>query len=345
MKNRLKKPKNYWAITISDISGSKHFFVKSTSKRNLIIASVVVPVLIFTLLGANIFQFNTVASLAFERENLNQELVRLNSLSANINKKLVEIEKFSGVDTDDLEFSFDKRIKLIGNFYKAKEEKYAGIGNRVKQIEKVIGISEKNSSQKESDLASRVDRASLVASRERILHDSIPNGYPLENHVITSGFGMRNHPITKVKSLHEGVDLRAKTSKKVFSTADGLVSNANYSDLSGNQIVLLHNFGFETRYSHLKKMLVSDGDVIRKGDLIGYSGNTGRSLASHLHYEIRYLGKPIDPFQFVEWEFGTHDIFTQVRGIKWPSLLRLINKQITHQTLQLSRLEHTSLVK
>ena len=241
MKNRLKNPtRNRWAITISDNLESKHFFVKTTAKRNLIIVSVVVLVIVFTSVGTNIFQSNAVASLAFEKENLNKELIRFDSLISNLNqiiasnqqqaahisKELVEIERFSGVDTDDLEFSLEQRIKLIGNFYNAKEQEYSVIGDRVKQIEKVIGISEKNSSQKESDLTSRVDLAGLTATQERILHDSIPNGYPLENRVITSNFGMRNHPVTKVKSFHKGVDLRAKTSKKIFSTADGLVSSA-----------------------------------------------------------------------------------------------------------------------
>ncbi|WP_424945878.1 M23 family metallopeptidase [Candidatus Spongiihabitans sp.] len=364
MKNRIKsriknRLKNHLAITISDVSGSKHFFLKTTAKRNLIIASVVVLVIVLTSFSANVFQSSSIALLAFEQENLSQELVRFDSVVANlnqiadnhrqqvanINKELVEIEKFSGVNPDDLAFSLEQRIKLIGNFYNAKEEKYAEIGSRVRQIEKVVGLSEKNSSQEESDLASRVDLASLTASQERILHDSIPNGYPLERHVITSHFGMRKHPLTKVKSFHNGVDLRAKTSQKVFATADGFISNADYSDINGKRIVVLHNFGFETRYSHLKEMLVSAGDVIRRGDLMGYSGNTGRISAPHLHYEIRHLGKPIDPLQFLEWEFGAHEIFTQVRGIKWPSLISLINKQITHQTLQLSQLDRTLLVK
>jgi murein DD-endopeptidase MepM/ murein hydrolase activator NlpD len=199
--------------------------------------------------------------------------------------------------------------------------------------------------QDKMDLSTRVELATLSASQERILHDSIPNGYPTESTVITSKFGMRKNPVTKVKSIHKGVDLRAKPGDKVFATADGFISKADYSDLSGNRILALHNYGFETRYSHLEEMLVGPGDIVHKGDLIGYSGNTGRSAAPHLHYEIRYLGKSIDPYQFLKWEFGTHEIFTQVRGIKWPSLISLINKQITHQTLQLSQLDLTSPVE
>lgn len=356
MKNRLA---DRWTITLSDNFDSKYFFLKSSAKKSLLIASVVVLVTIFASFVTNIFQARTISSLAFEKESLTSQLVRFDSLvsklnqtidnnqqqATNINKELAEIEKSSGVDTNNLEFSHEQRIKLIRNFYKAKEDKYSKIDKRVKHIEKVVGFDEKNSPQPELDITARIDLAGLAASQERMLHDNIPNGYPLENRVITSSFGMRHHPLTKVKSFHKGSDLRAKIGTKIFTTADGIVSSASYSALSGNQIVVLHNFGFETRYSHLKEMLVSVGEVTRKGDLIGYSGNTGRSLAAHLHYEIRYLGAPIDPLSFLQWEFGTHDIFTQARGIKWPSLISLMNKQITHQTLQLSQLEHTLLEK
>ncbi len=329
----------------------------------MIVASVAILVVTFTLCVTNVLQYSSVVSLAFEKSILNKQLIQADYLisnfeqkisnsqqqTANISKELVAIEKFSGVDTGDLESSLDERIKRIGNFYNAREEEYSEIGNRVGEIEQVIGVgigigdeSTEQHSNQQRDLAARVDLAGLTAMQERILHDNIPNGYPLKDHVITSKFGMRNHPITKVKSFHNGIDLRAKTNTEIFAPADGIVSNADYSNLSGNRIVILHNFGFETHYSHLKKIRVSPGEMIHKGDLIGYSGNTGRSLGAHLHYEIRYLRKPIDPYQFLEWEFGSHEIFTQVKGIKWPSLISLINKQITHQTLQLSQLEHTS---
>ena len=359
--------KNYHAVTISDASRSKHFIVTTAMKSSLIIAGVAVLVVFFMLLVTNTFQVHAIETLAFEKETLHRQLSQADHLIAdfrqkvsqnqqqttNLSQELVAIEKFSGVDTGDAEYPLAERIARIGNFYTAREEEYSEIGSRVEKIESVIGVgigigddlAEQNSTKRDSNLLSRVNLASLTVSQERMLHDNIPNGYPLKERVVTSHFGMRKHPVTKVKSFHNGVDLRAKTNTKIFSTADGFVSNANYSELSGNRIVILHNFGFETHYSHLKKMLVSPGDVINKGDLIGHSGNTGRSVAPHLHYEIRHIRRPINPFQFLEWEFGRHEIFTQVRGIKWPYLINLINKQITHQTLQLSQLDRISPVK
>ncbi len=345
--------KNHYAITISEYTGSRHFFVKKTVKKNLIRTSVALLAIVVTSFYSNYLQYHSVTSLVFENEYLNKELIQFDNQNSNLNQvisnhrmqitnisnELVEIENISGMDTGDLDLALEERIKMISSFYNNKEEEYSEIGSRVEQIEGIIGMDEENSNQGNLDLIARVDLATLSASQERILHDSIPNGYPTESTVITSKFGMRKHPVTKIKSIHKGVDLRAKTGDKVFATADGFVSKANYSDLSGNRILLLHNYGFETRYSHLKEMLVAPGDIVNKGDLLGYSGNTGRSAAPHLHYEVKYLEQSIDPFQFLEWEFGNHEIFTQVRGIKWPSLISLINKQITHQTLQLSQLD------
>jgi murein DD-endopeptidase MepM/ murein hydrolase activator NlpD len=318
--------------------------------------------------ATNYMQHDSINLLTSTQESLDKELIRYDSLNSslnsslnqiilnyesqvesisreyesqveNISRELVKIEISSGVDTGDLDVPLQERIRTIGQFYNTKEQEYSEIGNRVEQIEDVIGLDEDNKNNEDRDLATRVELASLTASQERILHDSIPSGFPTDREIITSKFGTRIHPVTKIKSFHKGVDVRAKTGNNVYATADGFVSNSDYSELSGNRIVVLHNFGFETRYSHLREMLVEPGDVVHKGDLIGLSGNTGRSIAPHLHYEIHYLGKATDPYEFLKWEFGTNDIFTQVRGIQWPSLISLINKQITHQTLQLSLLD------
>ena len=351
--------KKHYAVTISDHLGARHFYLKKSIKRNVISSAIFTLGIIAASFSANYLQNNSIDSLTATQQQLEHELVRFDSMNSdlnliisryksqieNISRELVGIESSSGVETGDLDVPLEYRIRTIGQFYSAREEEYSVIGSRVEQIEDVIGIDEDSDQNREIDLATRVELASLTASQERILHDSIPSGFPTDKRVITSKFGTRNHPVTKIKSFHKGVDIRAKTGEKVYATADGFVSNANYSELSGNRIVVLHNYGFETRYSHLKEMQVGPGDVVHKGDLVGLSGNTGLSSAPHLHYEIRYLGKATDPYEFLKWEFGTHDIFTQVRGIQWPSLISLINKQITHQTLQLSLLDQPSQAK
>ena len=351
--------KNYYAVTVSDQFRSKHYFFKTTIKRNLVVAGLAVAAMITGSIVTNYFQHGSVQALTKTNQDLNLDLVRYDSLNSNlsqiishherqiedISRELVTIESMSGVDTGDIEISLEERVRIIGQFYNVKEAEYSAIGDMVEQIEDVIGLENEEAEESDPDLMERVELAVLSASQERILHDNIPSGFPAVSHKVTSSFGMRKHPLTNVKSFHKGVDIRAKTGEKVFATADGFVRGADYSELSGNRIVVVHNFGFETRYSHLKEMLVKSGDMVHKGDLIGYSGNTGRSSAPHLHYEIRYLGKAIDPRAFLDWEFGTRDIFTQAQEIKWPSLISLINKQITHQTLQLSQLDHRSQVR
>ena len=349
--------KDQYAITISDYSGAKHYFLKKSIKKKLIYTGSCILSVVLVSFVANYAQIKTNSGLVQENSRLSNDLLEYDRLNSSldqiiashttqissISKELVEIERLSGVETADLDVSLEERIKSLGQFYNSKEEEYSEIGSRVEHIEDIIGMDEE--SQEEFDLATRVELASLTASQERILHDSIPSGYPTDRKKITSSFGMRKHPVTKINSFHKGVDIRAKSGEPIYATADGFISHSEFSELSGNRIVIVHNFGFETRYGHLKEMLVTPGEMVNKGDLVGFSGNTGRSAAPHLHYEIRYLGKAINPYEFLNWEFGTNDIFTQVRGIQWPSLISLINKQITHQTLQLSLLDRTSLEK
>ncbi len=349
--------RDHFAITISDSYGSRYYSVRKSLKRNLILGVCGFLVFVAGSFAGNYIQYGKWQSVTQQNAGLNKELLAFDSENSNLNQiiskdkqlieniseELIEIEKISGVESSDQFIGLEERIRLIASFYNAKEVEFSEIGNRVQQIEGLIGLSGEDNSR--DDLAIRVELASLTASHEKILHDSIPNGFPTEVQVITSKFGSRIHPISKTKSFHKGVDLRSKVKDKIVATADGIVSAVDYSELSGKRLVVQHNFGFETRYSHLDGAVVEAGDIVHRGDHIANSGNTGRSDAPHLHYEVRYLGKSIDPYQFLKWEFGSHEIFNNVRGIKWPSLISLINKQITHQTLQLSQLEPISSVR
>ena len=106
---------------------------------------------------------------------------------------------------------------------------------------------------------------------------------------LTSGFGWRNN------RPHYGVDIKLNTGDSVRSVFDGMVRIARYSSTYGNVVVVRHDNGLETLYAHLSKRLVKEGDEVAVGDLLGLGGNTGRSYGSHLHFETRYLGEPINP--------------------------------------------------
>ena len=126
----------------------------------------------------------------------------------------------------------------------------------------------------------------------------IPLGYPAHGRV-TSGFGVRHDPYSKKLAFHEGIDIKNSRGTKIFATADGTVSKSGYNSSYGKYLVIDHDSGFSTKYAHLKRVLAPKGKTIKRGDVVGLLGNTGRSTGAHLHYEILYKGKPFDPAKFI----------------------------------------------
>lgn len=115
---------------------------------------------------------------------------------------------------------------------------------------------------------------------------------------MTSGYGYRYDPFTNKKKLHEGDDFSAKRGTEIIATADGIVKTSRYYGSFGNYIEIDHGNGYITCYGHLHKRNVKKGQKVERGQLIGQVGNTGRSTASHLHYEIKYKNKTLDPSEF-----------------------------------------------
>ena len=116
----------------------------------------------------------------------------------------------------------------------------------------------------------------------------------------TSGFGTRVDPFRGALSFHAGVDLAGESGSKVVASNDGRVDFAGWKTAYGNVIDLKHEYGFGTRYGHLSRILVRPGQVVKKGQVIGIQGSTGRSTGEHLHYEVHYQDKPINPANFLK---------------------------------------------
>jgi murein DD-endopeptidase MepM/ murein hydrolase activator NlpD len=128
---------------------------------------------------------------------------------------------------------------------------------------------------------------------------SVPSRMPLEGAALTSGFGMRNHPVLGGRRQHQGIDLAAPTGTPVYATADGIVGRADWYSSYGLYISINHGASMETRYAHLSRLAVAAGDNVKKGDLIGYVGSTGRSTGPHLHYEVRVEGLAVNPIPYM----------------------------------------------
>lgn len=141
--------------------------------------------------------------------------------------------------------------------------------------------------------------------------NSIPSIQPVINKdltLLTASFGLRIHPFYKTLTQHMGVDYTVPEGSRVFATADGRVKDVSArATSSGITVVLSHGNGYETQYNHLSQLNVKKGDQVRRGDIIALSGNTGLSLAPHLHYEVRHNGLRVDPIHYFFMELSPSD--------------------------------------
>jgi len=142
---------------------------------------------------------------------------------------------------------------------------------------------------------------SLAREKEEMLA-SIPAIMPVSNKDLTrtaSGWGLRIHPIYKIVRFHYGMDFTAPVGTEVYATGDGVVESIISSRRGyGNHIVVNHGFGYKTLYAHLDRFNVRQGQKVKRGDVIGFVGNTGLSIAPHLHYEVELNGIKVDPSNY-----------------------------------------------
>ena len=128
---------------------------------------------------------------------------------------------------------------------------------------------------------------------------SVPSIQPISDYRLTSQFGYRTDPFKGRRGNHKGIDMAAPTGTPIYATADGLIERAGWVNGYGNFIEIEHGNQVETRYGHLSRLNVEPYQHVKKGELIGYVGSTGRSTGSHLHYEVRIAGEPVDPMSFM----------------------------------------------
>lgn len=130
--------------------------------------------------------------------------------------------------------------------------------------------------------------------------DALPLSYPMESFKMTSRYGKRQDPFKHKWSFHRGVDFAGKSGSKVLSTANGTIKSAGWKSSYGRAVDIQHEFGLMTRYAHLSKILVKPGQEVRKGDVIGIQGSSGRSTGAHLHYEVHQNKATLNPRKFLK---------------------------------------------
>ncbi len=294
--------KSKFTITITDIYGSKHYLLNQVIKR---------VVLYFTLLIVLLIVFGSffISFLMYEVDAVQSK------------KEIVEHEYVKLKNSND---KLEKEISV-------KTKKYEEIKDKVSDIEELIGLTPNAT----DEMTTRLENINLTNIQEQSLLNSVPSGNILPDMIITAKFGWRKHPILKRKEFHKGIDLKAKRKTPIKAPANGVVEFAGFHKSSGYGylIILDHNYGFKTQYGHLdKKIIVKAGQFVKKGEIIGYTGNSGLSTGPHLHYEIRFISRPLNPINFLKWNKDNFkEIFKKERRVPWESLISMSNNQFLHQ--------------
>lgn len=161
-----------------------------------------------------------------------------------------------------------------------------------------------------------------LAKEKNKLLSAIPAIQPVRNENMkrmASGFGYRTDPFTKARKMHEGMDFTAKIGSPVYATGDGTVTQAdNTASGYGNHVVIRHGYGYETLYAHLSKYNSRAGQRVKRGDIIGYVGSTGRSEGPHLHYEVHKDNKVVNPLNFY---------YGNISAVEYVAISKLANQE------------------
>lgn len=307
--------RNKFTITISDINGSKHYLLHQVIKRFVLYFSLFIAIVI--VVGSFLISFlmSEVTDLEVKRSSLLAQQKELKQSNDRLIKEL------------------DEETKSLAKEITKKTKEFNTIKEKITDIEALVGITPSL----ETQIDERLKNIKLTSAQQKIIFDNIPNGDVIPFKGFTGKFGWRNHPILKRKEFHRGIDLRAKKMTPVRAPANGVVEFAGYHKDSGlgYLVIIDHNYGFRTTYAHLsKKFPAKAGSFVKKGDIIAYTGNSGLSTGPHLHYEVRFITRPLDPVNFMRWDSSNfEEIFKKEKRVSWQSLINLIQARL-HQVKQ-----------
>ncbi len=257
---------------------------------------------VILLFSINIFfgEIATNATLIKENDILKKEI---KTLHANLLEVTTTMDKLAKQDNE---------LRLAVNLPTIDDDtRNLGIGGT--EIPKTLGINSQDVSEVLSSSKQMLDKIEREiefqktsyqniykkSEENKVYFASLPAIKPMNGTFSYHGYGMRVHPILGVWKKHEGIDIHGETGRPVYATGDGTVEAAGRSG-SGYGIVIKinHGFGYKTIYGHLSKVAVQPGRKVKRGDLIAYCGSTGLSTAPHLHYEVEYNGKKMNPVEY-----------------------------------------------
>lgn len=266
------------------------------------LGALAVVALILNIVISAYFQTPKEKSLSRENYNLITQYDILNKQLVLVEKTLNDLQKRDSniyrviFEAEPLPFSV--RMAGIGGTERYKElEGYSNSELIIETTKKVDQLARRTYIQSKS-----YDEIIALATNKEEMLKSIPAIMPISNNDLkrtASGWGYRIHPIYKIRKFHYGMDFTAPTGTDIYVTGDGIVVETNTSRRGyGNHIVIDHGYGYKTLYAHLKGFNVRKGQVVKRGDVIGFVGSSGTSTAPHLHYEVHKNNTRINPINF-----------------------------------------------
>lgn len=265
--------------------------------------------LIVALIGGNLYLFKYFA----KSQTLENQIIQSEKIVEEQNTQLINLtSKLRNVQSDVLRVQqFNSKLRAMMNL-DHEDDLNAGLGGPGTEdftkgylplLRQELLARKMNTFLKQLSNDAQLEEVHqqeliLVLRKNSELLAATPSIWPVKGWT-SSAFGSRGSPFTGTREMHKGLDIKAKANTPIQSPAKGVVTYAAWLGAYGNTVEINHGNGLTTRYAHMKKSVVKKGQTVKRGDLIGYVGSTGRSTGAHLHYEVMIDGVRVDPMQYI----------------------------------------------
>jgi len=261
---------------------------------------------------ASLYLIYDYASIKRDKAELLRLRVQTTEQAHQVKELALKVDEFA--DRMEELRQFDQKIRIFASYQTARDKKMPlGIGGagtsevRLRELldsdqRKLVEEARKGISALSEDAAYREQSFNEILSflrEQKSILAATPSIWPVRGWV-TSEFGMRQSPFSAGLEFHNGIDIATRKGREVVSPADGLILEASYSAREGNYIRIDHGHGYSTYYCHLNKIVIKEGTRVKRGDLIGHVGSTGRSTGPHLHYTVLVNNVPVNPRRYLK---------------------------------------------
>lgn len=266
------------------------------------IAAALTTSFIILMIGQKYFPSKNERLLRNENDQLQYQLKILNAKLSEVSDRLTDIEKRDNA--------------VYRNIFEAAPIPDSARAKAIERINELTKVSQMNENELVKNIALSLQTINnrlinqdksfdeiekMVANKEQLLA-SIPAIQPVSNKQlerIASGFGYRTDPVYKVSKFHAGLDFTAPTGTPIYATADGTIEKAEFNAGGyGNHVIIDHGYGYETLYGHMVRIKARVGNKVKRGEIVGWVGSTGKSTGPHCHYEVHKNGDPVDPVYY-----------------------------------------------